>query len=114
MGPHTTLPDRGVEITEAYRSLEVAYHELQVAQVHLRTVHARSMNDRMRDRTLFRQELARLSDRMDVAMQSYRTAMSAYVAATDALLGHEKGAPAPSPYRTSAMPTPRFRADTPS
>lgn len=112
MGTYTTLPGHGVEISAAYRELEVAYHELQVAQVHLRTVHARSMHDRMRDRTLLRQELARLSDRVETTMQSYRTALADYVTATNALLTEEKGTPTPPPSRTST--TSRLRADAPS
>ena len=111
MGTHTALSHKGVEISEAYRELEVAYHELQVAQVHLRTVHARSMHDRMRDRTLFRQELSRLSDRMTRTMKAYRAAMDAYVRATDALLDEEPGAWSPPRTRSTV---PRFRADTAS
>ena len=111
MGTYTTLPGHGAEVTAAYRELEVAYHELQVAQVHLRSIHARSMHDRTRDRTLLRQELARLSDLVDTTMQSYRAALADYIDATNALLSEEKGAPVSPPSRTS---TARFRTETPS
>lgn len=112
MGTYSTLPCHGAEITSAYRELEVAYHELQVAQVHLRSVHARSMHDRKRDRVLLQQELSRLSDRVDAAMLSYRQSMDRYIAATTSLLNEGPTAPAPPARHLSPQSAPRFRTES--
>lgn len=109
---YTSLPGPGVEIASAYRDLEVAYHELQVAQVHLRSVHARTMHERVRDRDLLRQELARLSERMEGAMDSYREAMARYVAATATRFSENEAPPLPSSQRTTPLSAPRFRAES--
>jgi hypothetical protein len=111
---YTSLPGPGAEIASAYRELEVAYHELQVAQVHLRSVHARTMHERVRDHDLLRQELARLSDRMDEAMSSYREAMSRYEAATATRFSENEAPPLPSSHRSGSFSTPRFRAESSS
>ncbi len=75
-------------------------------------MHARSMQEPVRSRTLFKQELTRLSDRMESAMRSYRAAMADYVAATNVLLGEDKSAPAPPSRHSTPASAPRFRAET--
>lgn len=79
MGTYLTMSGHGAEVTSAYRKIEVAYHELQAAQIHLRSLHARTMHARPRSQDLLRQELTRISERAERATAAYRKAMDDYI-----------------------------------
>lgn len=107
MGTYTSTTNLGADVSSAYRKLEVAYHDLQSAQVHLRSVHARSMHGRSRSQELLRQELLRLNDRIERAASAYRNAMEEYVRASASMSGDDQADPAP-PRPAPSGSNPRF------
>lgn len=83
MGTYIAISGHGAELTSAYRKLEAAYHELQATQTRLRSVYARSMHARPKNQDrLLRQELTRLSDRVEHATSAYRKALDEYIRAS--------------------------------
>lgn len=105
MGTYTSTSGHGTDAASAYRKLEIAYHELQSIQVHLRSVHACSMHGRTRDPVLTRQELLRLNDQVERATSAYRNAMADYVRATSS--PSRDGQDDAAPVRPSSS-SPRF------